>query len=59
LYDELCHASIRDGIQMSNAKAYKFQHNNLEDLEKQIIKLQPTTNNQLLISSQKPFFYGW
>ena len=44
LYDELCHASIRDGIQMSNAKAYKFQHNNLEDLEKQIIKL--STNNQ-------------
>jgi len=44
LYDELCHASIRDGIQMSNAKAYKFQHNNIEDLEKQIIKL--STNNQ-------------
>ena len=33
LYDELCHASIRDGIQMSNAKAYKFQHNDFEDLE--------------------------
>ena len=32
LYDELCHASIRDGIQMSNAKAYKFQHNNLEEI---------------------------
>ena len=26
LYDELCHASIRDGIQMSHAKSYKFQH---------------------------------
>ena len=36
LYDELCHASIRDGIQMSNAKSYKFQHNDLEDLEKLI-----------------------
>ncbi|HOD11155.1 MAG TPA: aminotransferase class I/II-fold pyridoxal phosphate-dependent enzyme, partial [Flavobacterium sp.] len=33
LYDELCHASIREGILMSNAKAYKFQHNNFEDLE--------------------------
>ncbi|WP_111682436.1 aminotransferase class I/II-fold pyridoxal phosphate-dependent enzyme [Winogradskyella tangerina] len=33
LYDELVHASIRDGIQMSNAKAYKFKHNDLEDLE--------------------------
>ncbi|MES2412019.1 MAG: pyridoxal phosphate-dependent aminotransferase family protein [Bacteroidota bacterium] len=38
LYDELCHASIRDGIQMSKAKAYKFSHNDLEDLEKQIQK---------------------
>jgi 8-amino-7-oxononanoate synthase len=34
LYDELCHASIRDGIQMSNAKAYKFRHNDFEDLER-------------------------
>lgn len=31
-YDELCHASIRDGIKLSNAKAYKFAHNNLEEL---------------------------
>ena len=32
LYDVLCHASIRDGINMSNAKSYKFKHNDLEDL---------------------------
>ncbi len=38
LYDELCHASIRDGIQMSNAKSYKFEHNNFDDLEKLIQK---------------------
>lgn len=38
LYDELCHASIRDGIQMSNAKSYKFQHNDFWDLEKLILK---------------------
>lgn len=48
LYDELCHASIRDGIQLSNAKSYKFQHNDFEDLERLISKsttnnLQPTT----------------
>ncbi|WNM19801.1 aminotransferase class I/II-fold pyridoxal phosphate-dependent enzyme [Flavobacterium capsici] len=42
-FDELCHASIRDGISMSNAKAYKFQHNDFQDLERQIQKL--TTNN--------------
>ncbi|TYA73928.1 aminotransferase class I/II-fold pyridoxal phosphate-dependent enzyme [Seonamhaeicola marinus] len=39
LYDEYSHASIRDGIQMSNAKAYKFKHNNLEDLEEKIRRL--------------------
>ena len=38
LYDELCHASIRDGILMSNAKAYKFTHNDFEDLEKLILR---------------------
>ncbi|NDI98661.1 8-amino-7-oxononanoate synthase [Flavobacterium sp. LaA7.5] len=36
LYDELIHASIRDGIRLSNALAYKFPHNNLERLEKLI-----------------------
>ncbi|MGH2664634.1 aminotransferase class I/II-fold pyridoxal phosphate-dependent enzyme [Flavobacterium sp.] len=36
LFDELCHASIRDGIQLSNAKSYKFEHNDLEDLERLI-----------------------
>ncbi len=47
LYDELCHASIRDGIQMSNAKSYKFLHNDLEELEKLITKYQiPTDNRQ-------------
>lgn len=40
LYDELCHASIRDGIQLSYAKAYKFNHNDFEDLEKFIVKFQ-------------------
>lgn len=38
LFDELCHASIRDGIQMSLAKAYKFQHNDYEDLEDKLLK---------------------
>ncbi|WP_044400748.1 pyridoxal phosphate-dependent aminotransferase family protein [Lacinutrix sp. Hel_I_90] len=32
-YDEYIHASIRDGIKMSNAKAYKFKHNDIADLK--------------------------
>lgn len=43
LYDELSHASIRDGIIMSNAKSYKFNHNDFEDLERLVLKF-PDTN---------------
>ena len=46
LYDELCHASIRDGIQLSNAKSYKFDHNDLEDLEGKIKNLALIIKNQ-------------
>ena len=34
LYDEYIHASIRDGMRLSLAKAYKFAHNDLSDLER-------------------------
>ncbi|WP_340077188.1 8-amino-7-oxononanoate synthase [Leptobacterium sp. I13] len=40
LYDELAHASIRDGISMSKAKAYKFRHNKLEHLQQLIVRCQ-------------------
>jgi len=35
-YDELIHASIRDGITMSNAKSYRFAHNDLDHLSEVI-----------------------
>lgn len=37
-YDELIHASIRDGISLGNAKAQKFPHNNFKNLEEKIQK---------------------
>lgn len=40
LYDELVHASIRDGIQLSNTKTYKFKHNNLVHLNEMLEKVQ-------------------
>ncbi|WP_136667632.1 pyridoxal phosphate-dependent aminotransferase family protein [Flavobacterium sp. H122] len=49
LYDELCHASIRDGIQLSNAKAYKFEHNDLEDLESKILKFKSLNSNVFIV----------
>ncbi|MDA6068177.1 pyridoxal phosphate-dependent aminotransferase family protein [Flavobacterium sp. AC] len=50
LYDELSHASIRDGIIMSNAKSYKFNHNDFEDLERLIQKF-PDTNIYIVTES--------
>lgn len=46
IYDELSHASIRDGIQMSLAKSYKFKHNDLVDLENLLKKHSQTTDNR-------------
>lgn len=48
LYDEYCHASIRDGIQLSNAKAYKFQHNDYEDLQRLLEKCQSEQDQSAL-----------
>ena len=42
LYDELIHASIRDGIRLSNAKSFKFKHNDLSDLQKKFSKCTGT-----------------
>lgn len=36
LYDELAHASIKDGARLSLAKRFSFRHNDLEDLEKKL-----------------------
>ncbi len=38
LYDEFIHASIRDGIKLSNARSFKFKHNDVKDLENIIIR---------------------
>ena len=36
IYDELVHASMRDGIRLSNARSYSFRHNDVEDLVRKI-----------------------
>ena len=38
LYDELIHASIRDGIRLSNADSFSFKHNNVQHLEERLAK---------------------
>ncbi|WP_320815871.1 pyridoxal phosphate-dependent aminotransferase family protein [Flavobacterium sp.] len=54
LYDELCHASIRDGIQLSLAKSYKFLHNDLTDLETLLLKFK-LEGNQIYIVTESVF----
>lgn len=36
IYDQLIHASIRDGIRLSAAQAFSFLHNDLQDLQKKL-----------------------
>ncbi len=55
LYDELCHASIRDGIQMSLAKAYKFQHNDMEHLGQLLEKFTKNTAAVIYIATESVF----
>lgn len=42
IYDELIHASVRDGIKLSNATAYPFKHNDLNHLEERLKIMQGT-----------------
>ena len=46
-YDSLSHASIRDGIRLSLAKSYSFQHNDPADLTK---KLSNATGNIFIVT---------
>ncbi len=57
LFDSLCHASIRDGIQMSAAKSFKFEHNNFENLEELIAKAKATqlTSSNIYIVTESVF----
>ena len=38
LFDEFCHASIRDGLRLGYSKFHSFRHNDLEHLERLLLK---------------------
>lgn len=42
LYDQLSHASIRDGIRLSFAQSFSFLHNDMDDLQKKITQATGT-----------------
>lgn len=43
LYDQAIHASIRDGLRLSNAANYAFRHNDLDDLRQKLIRFEDKT----------------
>lgn len=53
-YDELCHASIRDGIGMSHAKSYKFKHNSLSHL-REIVERNRDANADVYVVTESVF----
>lgn len=56
LYDELIHASVRDGILISNAKSYKFKHNDVNSLNTLIEKNRKNkTNAEIYVVTESVF----
>jgi 8-amino-7-oxononanoate synthase len=53
----VCSTSIRDGIQLSNAKACKFNHNDFEDLERLIQNPRPKTQDQQVFTLSPNLFF--
>jgi 8-amino-7-oxononanoate synthase len=42
LFDEEIHASVRDGLRLSFAKSYSFKHNDVQDLQRLLQRIQGT-----------------
>lgn len=55
LYDEFIHASIRDGIQLSKAKALKFKHNDLTHLKDKISRLKKNHFGEIFLVTESIF----
>jgi len=47
IYDQLCHASIRDGIRLSFAQSFSYAHNDLDNLER---RLKQTEGNVFVVT---------
>jgi 8-amino-7-oxononanoate synthase len=55
LYDYLSHASIRDGVRLSLAQSFSFQHNDPDDLESKLKKMQAATWKNIFIITESIF----
>lgn len=55
IYDELIHASVRDGIHASLAKSVKFKHNDLNSLREEVEKAQSLNAQSIWISIESVY----
>jgi len=53
--DELNHASIIDGVRLCKAMRYRFKHNSMDDLEKQLQDAKTAGANQIIIVTDGAF----
>lgn len=53
--DELNHASIIDGVRLCKAMRYRYQHNNMADLEKQLTDARKAGAKQIMIVTDGAF----
>jgi 8-amino-7-oxononanoate synthase len=55
LYDQFCHASIRDGIRLSFAQSFSFAHNDMNELEKKLKAVQEDNAKKIFIVTECVF----
>ena len=55
IYDELIHASIRDGIKMSLAKNFNFRHNDLDHLKERLNSQQLSKDQEIYVVTESVF----
>lgn len=48
--DKLNHASIIDGMQLAKGKFFRYKHNDMENLEKLLVKERNNFNNAVIVS---------
>jgi 8-amino-7-oxononanoate synthase len=53
LYDEVSHASVADGIRLGRKKAFRFNHNDCADLERQLARFREgAPDRDIFVSAQ-------
>jgi 8-amino-7-oxononanoate synthase len=55
LFDQLVHASIRDGIQLSQAKSLKYRHNDFDHLEILLSKFSEEEEREVYVITESVF----